>query len=1445
MIDLSHLTEEEQEVIMTVLSRDAELKRAEEERIRKLENVLSSDTQQPDSNLKYFTGEWFYEAKSRRHMDTIHGSEIILASIKLKNSALDGSMRLETSKSPISQASDQTPPPKPARTWDALQPQEMTPAEIEALQIRSPRTPRHNPFNRASLLVVDAPENTPDISNGAEQQCAASSAGFRPVPKKRTFLSRRISTTQGPETQGPETQGPKTQGPETQGPKTQGPDTQGPETQGPETLGRPARVIPVVPAPRRRSLQHGSSESANRSNVKLQDNISINADATSPKPVEESAQACSTSSLEGNAPAPQRNSASPYITRDKETEDGQDDPTQRQPVVTVTVAPHSSSSIHHSDGENMSSVGSASRLESSFTRSSVAAEPPVSYDLTFIDTSGQQVQTKAKQELRLSTPATSPTGDKDDSITKVLDWFSRSSDSSDWLNDDDDDNDEIIPKTSKDVQSPPSREADPDTGKSHVSLETNKEMKQDTALPQEEDSDENEHANISNLKSFWEKSYAGPKILTSKSITTSDKESKASNNEEHGDTLSTTGTHSDIDVHKDATDHKEDSDNRPRIDPDAKESIHIIRTDSPDQKETHSGLKSFPGPELQLEKLSLTSLFAPTVQTNEEVNMRIPESQLQAKDNLGSDKPNGQISPKVQTRSSNEDMNKRNCGDRSPKSVPIREKSPVLNRHVSPQDIPQKDKERIKHLKSFWEQERANTGYIVKSRADKKVTSAKLNKRYAKSEFDLQLIGKGSDSEEDDNRPLQLSSRVQPVQKPEKSPPILGRRQFNSLREFWDEALSESKSIASDKPKSPKCKELPSTEIKCGDPEINNEKPSCRPALTRASPPPYRPRLPLDKQTGSRLESKPNHLNNHTTPDIVCQREVRKSSKDSGKLPKIRKDSFSTSSSRINSFRRAKSMFSLSTDEADQIQMDISPVHSQSRKQRANTDKGTGPRRHSEDTGTLTPRARAFVPTDYRHYLGMSDESSARASTVPALQDKGLKEVKSDRDNSRRGSRTQQRPLSPNYSRSDTCQESRSASESRSSSRLSSNRENDNDSPVRLALKRAETRPKNHLAKSLEDITAASSPRTERRKELSVDDGSSLPSPTSSLYMDPEHMKNMSKSVPSFSQRELSGSVMTVYSGDFGSVIVQGTIHFSIHYVQKLREFHIFVAQCKDLAPVDPKRGRSDPYVKSYLVPDKANLGKRKTSVKKKTLNPLFNEILRYRVRMEYLRTQTLILSVWHHDTFGKNSFLGEIDVDLSKWDFDHTQMNYLALKARTHPSLTPPNCRGEMRLAIRYVPQNSHSDGVTKAGPNTGEIHIWVKECKNLSLVRATIDPYVKCLILPDTSKKSRQKTRVLPGSVDPAFNHTMVYDGIRQADLMEACVELTVLDRDKLATNLLGGLRLGAGTGRSYGSLVDWMDSTAYEATLWDRMIASPNEWVEDVLPLRWLHSTKTTSK
>lgn len=72
---------------------------------------------------------------------------------------------------------------------------------------------------------------------------------------------------------------------------------------------------------------------------------------------------------------------------------------------------------------------------------------------------------------------------------------------------------------------------------------------------------------------------------------------------------------------------------------------------------------------------------------------------------------------------------------------------------------------------------------------------------------------------------------------------------------------------------------------------------------------------------------------------------------------------------------------------------------------------------------------------------------------------------------------------------------------------------------------------------------------------------------------------------------------------------------------------------------------------------------------------------------------------------------------------------------------------------------------------------------------------------ILPDTSRKSRQKTRAVGKTTNPIFNHTMVYDGFRPEDLMEACVELTVWDHYKLTNQFLGGLRIGFGTGNSCG--------------------------------------------
>ncbi|XP_064265737.1 synaptotagmin-like protein 2 isoform X13 [Passer domesticus] len=430
------------------------------------------------------------------------------------------------------------------------------------------------------------------------------------------------------------------------------------------------------------------------------------------------------------------------------------------------------------------------------------------------------------------------------------------------------------------------------------------------------------------------------------------------------------------------------------------------------------------------------------------------------------------------------------------------------------------------------------------------------------------------------------------------------------------------------------------------------------------------------------------------------------------------------------------------------------------------------------------------------------------------------------------------------------------------------------------AYKEKINKPKEELVLSAEDGLKPDQhqERTENASEIST-----VTSQPDKPFSNPEKLKGLSKSVPSFLQEEsddretdttsessysfgrikkspssltnlssssgmaslssVSGSLMSIYSADFGNVDVKGNIQFAIDYVEQLNELHIFICQCKDLAVADVKRQRSDPYVKTYLLPEKYRLGKRKTSIKKKNFNPVYNEILRYKIEKELLKNQSLNISVWHNDTFGRNSFLGEVELDLGAWDWNdpsNKQINWFPLKPRTSAITLNLENRGEMKLALQYVPHPVAG----KKTLSTGEVHIWVKECHNLPLLRGNrLNSFIKCTILPDTSRKSRQKTRTVSKTTNPVFNHTMVYDGFRPEDLKEACIELTVWDHNKLANHFLGGLRIGLGTGKSYGTTVDWMDSTSDETALWEKMMNSPNTWIENTLPLRMLMVAKLT--
>ncbi|XP_058409340.1 synaptotagmin-like protein 1 [Diceros bicornis minor] len=339
-----------------------------------------------------------------------------------------------------------------------------------------------------------------------------------------------------------------------------------------------------------------------------------------------------------------------------------------------------------------------------------------------------------------------------------------------------------------------------------------------------------------------------------------------------------------------------------------------------------------------------------------------------------------------------------------------------------------------------------------------------------------------------------------------------------------------------------------------------------------------------------------------------------------------------------------------------------------------------------------------------------------------------------------------------------------------------------------------------------------------------LENGEEGPRPGPSL----DRMLSSSSSVSSLNSSTLSGSQMSLSGeAEAGAVQVRGSVHFALRYEPGAAELRVHVIQCQGLAAA--RRRRSDPYVKSYLLPDKQS--KRKTAVKKRNLNPVFNETLRYSVPQAELRDRVLSLSVWHRESLGRNIFLGEVEVPLDTWDWD-SEPTWLPLQPRVPPSPDDLLSRGLLSLSLKYVPAGSEDGGL----PPSGELHFWVKEARDLVPLRSgSLDTYIQCWVLPDDSRASRQRTRVVRRSLSPVFNHTMVYDGFGPADLRQACAELSLWDHGALASRQLGGIRLSLGTGSSYGLQVPWMDSTPEEKQLWQTLLERPCEWVDGILPLR----------
>ncbi|KAJ1164711.1 hypothetical protein NDU88_005145 [Pleurodeles waltl] len=101
-----------------------------------------------------------------------------------------------------------------------------------------------------------------------------------------------------------------------------------------------------------------------------------------------------------------------------------------------------------------------------------------------------------------------------------------------------------------------------------------------------------------------------------------------------------------------------------------------------------------------------------------------------------------------------------------------------------------------------------------------------------------------------------------------------------------------------------------------------------------------------------------------------------------------------------------------------------------------------------------------------------------------------------------------------------------------------------------------------------------------------------------------------------------------------------GEIMFSLCYLPTAGRMTLTVIKCRNLKAMDIT-GSSDPYVKVSLMCDGRRLKKRKTTTKKSTLNPVYNEAIIFDIPPENMDQVSLSIAVMDYDRVGHNEVIG------------------------------------------------------------------------------------------------------------------------------------------------------------------------------------------------------------
>ncbi|XP_015273029.1 PREDICTED: synaptotagmin-15-like [Gekko japonicus] len=262
-----------------------------------------------------------------------------------------------------------------------------------------------------------------------------------------------------------------------------------------------------------------------------------------------------------------------------------------------------------------------------------------------------------------------------------------------------------------------------------------------------------------------------------------------------------------------------------------------------------------------------------------------------------------------------------------------------------------------------------------------------------------------------------------------------------------------------------------------------------------------------------------------------------------------------------------------------------------------------------------------------------------------------------------------------------------------------------------------------------------------------------------------------------------------------------GRLWFSVEYEPESEKLLVSLIKARKL---QPPSASCCPFVKIYLLPDERRYLQSK--IKRKTLNPQFDEDFVFQVSSNTLHQRTLKFCVYHVDKQKKHILLGQVMFPLKNETLsgDHKVVLWRDLEAET---LEPPSEHGDIQFSLSY---NEY----------LGRLTVVVLRARGLRFQndRQAAGVFVKVSLMNHNQFIKSKRTSAVLGSPDLLYNETFSFK-VDQTELDTASLSLSVIQNgEENETCSLGRVVVGP-----------FMYTRGKELEHWNEMVSKPKELVK----------------